>query len=107
MVALLSMRQHPSVENWKKVKDADPHGAVVVPSGVVVHEKYFSGPDQRWPQPHWGEPFENTSHDLRTKHDLQSITKSVASLLASIALDRAMIKRVDAPLLIFFRNMPI
>jgi CubicO group peptidase (beta-lactamase class C family) len=86
----------------EKVKDADPHSVVVVRNGVVIYEKYFSGPDQRWPQRHWGEPFENMPHDLRTKHDLQSITKSVASLLLGIALDRAMIKRVDAPLLSFF-----
>ena len=86
----------------EELKDADPHSVVVVRNGVVVYEKYFSGPDQRWPQRHWGEPLEDTTHDLRTKHDLQSITKSVVSLLAGIALDRAMIKSVDATLLSFF-----
>jgi CubicO group peptidase (beta-lactamase class C family) len=89
-------------EELEKLRDADPHSVVIVRNGVVVYEKYFSGPDQRWPQRHWGEPLENTFHDMRTKHDLQSITKSVVSLLAGIALDRALIKSVDAPLLSFF-----
>ena len=79
--------------NLGKLRDANPHGVVVVRNGVVVYEKYFSGPDQRWPQQHWGKPLENTSHDIRTKHDLQSITKSVVALLVGVALDRGNILR--------------
>jgi CubicO group peptidase (beta-lactamase class C family) len=86
----------------EKLKDADPHGVVVVRNGVIVYETYFSGPDQRWPQRHWGEPLENTSHEMGTKHDVQSITKSVVSILVGIAQDRAMIRSVDATLLSFF-----
>ena len=85
-----------------KLKDANPHGVVVVRSGTIVHERYFTGPDQRWPQQHWREPLQNTPHDMRTKHDLQSITKSVVALLVGVALDRGMIRSVDAPLLSFF-----
>jgi CubicO group peptidase (beta-lactamase class C family) len=86
----------------EKLKDAHPHGVVVVRNGVVVYEKYFTGPDQRWPQQHWGEPLENMPHDVSTKHDVQSITKSVVALLVGVALDRGMIRNVDVPLLSFF-----
>lgn len=86
----------------EKLKDADPHGIVVVRNGVIVYERYFAGPDQRWPQQHWEEPLENMPHDRRTKHDLQSITKSVVALLVGAAVDRGFIKSVDTPLLSFF-----
>jgi CubicO group peptidase (beta-lactamase class C family) len=86
----------------EKLKDANPHSVVVVRNGVVVYEKYFTGPDQRWPQQHWGEPLENTPHDVSTKHDVQSITKSVVALLVGVAVDRGIIGNVDVPLLSFF-----
>jgi len=31
----------------EKLKDANPHSVVVVRNGVIVYEKYFTGPDQR------------------------------------------------------------
>lgn len=86
----------------QKRANADPHGVVVVRNGVIVYETYFIGPDQRWPQQHWGEPLASTPHDITTRHDLQSMTKSVVALLVGIALDRGMIKSVDVPLLSFF-----
>jgi CubicO group peptidase (beta-lactamase class C family) len=85
-----------------KHKDANPHSVVVVRNGAVVYEAYFSGLDRRWPQQHWREPLQNMSHDVSTVHDLQSVTKSVVALLVGIALDRGIIKNVDAPLLPFF-----
>jgi CubicO group peptidase (beta-lactamase class C family) len=87
-------------------KDANPHGVVILRNGVVVYETYFAGPDQRWPQQHWREPLENTPHDVATKHDVQSITKSVVALLVGVALDRGLIRNVDAPLLSFFPDYP-
>jgi CubicO group peptidase (beta-lactamase class C family) len=89
-------------KNLEKLKDADPHGVVIARNGVLVYETYFAGPDQRWPQQHWKEPLQNTPHDVNTKHDVQSITKSVVALLVGIALDRGLIKNVDVPLLSFF-----
>jgi len=84
------------------LKDADPHGIVVVRHGRLVYEAYFPGGDQRWPQQHWNEALVDMPHDVRTKHDLQSITKSVTALLVGIALDRGDLKTLDAPVLLFF-----
>ncbi len=89
-------------KNLEALNDANPHGVVIVRNGVVVYETYFTGPDRRWPQQHWREPLQIESHDARTKHDVQSITKSVVALLVGIAMDRGSIKNVDAPLLSFF-----
>ncbi|MBS0532197.1 MAG: serine hydrolase [Proteobacteria bacterium] len=84
------------------LKEADPHGVVVVRHGKLVYEAYFSGDDGRWPQQHWNKPLAPTPHDARTKHDLQSMTKSVTALLVGIALDRGDLKSLDAPVLSFF-----
>jgi hypothetical protein len=66
--------------------NADAHGVVVVRHGALVYERYFSGPDRRWPEQHWREPLVATPHDARTEHDLQSITKSIVGILVGIAL---------------------
>ena len=86
----------------EKRKDANPHGVVLVRNGAIIYETYFNGLDRRWPQQHWREPLEDTPHDIHTKHDLQSITKSVVALLVGVAQDREIIKNLDAPLLSFF-----
>jgi len=82
--------------------EASPNGVVIVRHGVLVYEAYFTGHDQRWPQQHWGENLPSLPHDASTKHDLQSITKSVVGLLVGIARDRGMINSVETPVLSFF-----
>ncbi len=84
------------------LKGADPHGIVVVRHGKLVYEDYFAGEDQRWPQQHWNQPLVKMPHDARTKHDLQSITKSVTAVLVGIALDRGELKTLDIPVLSLF-----
>lgn len=86
----------------EKLPEASPNGVVIVRHGVLVYEAYFTGEDQHWPQQHWGEALPKLPHDARTKHDLESITKSVTSLLVGIALDRGLIKSVEAPVFSFF-----
>src|SRR5947207_10723080 len=54
----------------------------------------LDGNDQRWPQQHWEQPLVDTPHDVHTKHDLQSITKSVVGILVGIALDRHLIENL-------------
>lgn len=86
----------------ENLKDANPNGVVIARNGAIVYERYFTGPDLRWPQQQWMQPPQIMPHDIHTKHDIQSITKSVVGLLVGVAVDRGLIKSVDAPLLSFF-----
>lgn len=81
---------------------AHPNGVVIVRNGVLVYERYFEGPDQRWPARHWREPLPVLPHDAETLHDIQSSTKSVLALLVGIAIDRGVLKGVDTPALDYF-----
>jgi CubicO group peptidase (beta-lactamase class C family) len=85
-----------------ELKEANAHGVVVVRHGTLVYEAYFAGEDQRWPQQHWKEPLTTVPHDARTRHDVQSISKSVVALLTGIALDRGALKSIDLPVLSLF-----
>jgi CubicO group peptidase (beta-lactamase class C family) len=85
-----------------ELKEANAHGVVIARHGAIVYEAYLSGEDQRWPQKHWKEPLAMASHDARTKHDLQSISKSIVALLVGAALDRGLLKSIDTPLLSLF-----
>jgi CubicO group peptidase (beta-lactamase class C family) len=73
------------------------HSVVVVRHGKLVFEQYFPGYDQPWGQPDGQHEFTAT-----TKHDMRSASKSVASLLVGIAIDRKLIEGVDEPVLKFF-----
>ena len=84
------------------LKEANAHGVVVARHGAIVYEAYFAGEDQRWPQKHWKEPLAIANHDASTKHDVQSISKSVVALLVGAALDRGLLKSIDTSLLSMF-----
>jgi CubicO group peptidase (beta-lactamase class C family) len=86
----------------KDLSGAAPNGVVIVRHGVIVYEQYFTGADQRWPEQSWGEPLPILPHDAKTKHDIQSATKSVTALLTGIAVDRGLLKSRDAAALDFF-----
>lgn len=79
----------PVFEQWQA---ADPHGIVIIRHGVLVYEHYFAGGDVRW-----GPSLGLVPHDADTLHDLRSVTKSVVALLVGVALDRGLLKTVDAP----------
>jgi CubicO group peptidase (beta-lactamase class C family) len=64
---------------------------VVVRHGVLVYERYFAERNMARPM-----------FDATTRHDGYSMTKSVTSLLVGIAVDRGLIKDLDAPVLSFF-----
>jgi CubicO group peptidase (beta-lactamase class C family) len=77
--------------------DANVHGVVVARRGALVFEHYRTGSDERW-----GRSLGNVAFGPDVKHDMRSISKSVAALLVGIAVDRKLIAGVDAPVLGFF-----
>ena len=58
----------------ENLKDANPNGVVIARNGAIVYERYFTGPDLRWPQQQWLQPPKIMPHDIHTKHDIQSTT---------------------------------
>ena len=62
---------------------------VVVRHGVLVYERYFDYPN-------------HPSFDATTKHTGNSMAKSVVSLLVGIAMDRGLIRDLDAPIFSYF-----
>src|SRR5213595_1322938 len=80
-----------------ELKGADPHGVVVARGGTLVYEQYFDGDDMR------GSTWIGVApHDANTLHNMESITKSVIALLVGIAVDRGLLKNLDAPIFSFF-----
>ena len=84
------------------LKGANAHGVIIARHDAIVYEAYFPGEDQRWPQKHWKEPLTMAAHDAETRHDVQSISKSVMALLTGAALERGLLKSVEAPVLPLF-----
>jgi CubicO group peptidase (beta-lactamase class C family) len=80
-----------------KQAETNIHGVVIVRHGRLVFEQYFSGYDRPWGQGEGQRDF-----DATTKHDMRSVSKSVVSLLAGIAIDRKLIAGADEPILKFF-----
>ena len=73
------------------------HAIIVARDGVLVYEQYAAGQDQ------YGlEPAKHTVFDAATRHNGNSMTKSVTSLLVGIALQRGWITTLDTPVLDFF-----
>jgi CubicO group peptidase (beta-lactamase class C family) len=79
-----------------KLRDADPHGVIVIRHGVLVYERYFTGEDRRG----WT-PLGAIPHDATTLHNMESITKGVVALLVGIAFDRGLLHDLDAPIFSF------
>lgn len=84
----------PRLEGWE---EANPHGVVVARHGVPIYERYFAGQDWRLSM-----PLGVVSFGAGVQHDMRSISKSVASLLVGIALDRGLLPDLDAPVFSFF-----
>ena len=76
---------------------ANVHAIVVARDGVLVHERYYAGEDQVG-----REPPARVAFDATTRHNVNSATKSVVSLLVGIALDRGWITGLDVPVFSFF-----
>jgi len=77
------------------------HAVLIERGGVLVYEAYFDGFDERW-----GEPLGRVTMTGDTKHDLRSVTKSVVSALAGIALSTGAIRSLDQPAIEWFPEYP-
>jgi CubicO group peptidase (beta-lactamase class C family) len=86
---------------------ANVHAILVSRGGKLVCERYFTGSDEvpgrivRISR----RRVDNLVFDADTPHNMMSASKSVASLLLGIAVDRGSIKDINAPILNFFPEL--
>jgi CubicO group peptidase (beta-lactamase class C family) len=73
------------------------HAVLIERGGALVYEEYFTANDERW-----GTSLGRVAFTRDTRHDLRSITKSVVSALAGIAIGDGSIASLDRPVLEFF-----
>ncbi len=73
------------------------HGVLLVRNGKLVFEEYFDG---------WTVSGRPKIYQHETRHEQHSVTKSVTSLLAGIALDRGLFESLDTPIHTFFPDHP-
>jgi CubicO group peptidase (beta-lactamase class C family) len=83
---------------------ANIHAVVVVHGGSLVFERYFGGLDEV-PGHFYGRRVEDVTFGPDTLHDMKSVSKSVASLVVGIAIDRGLISGVDEPIFSFFPEL--
>ncbi|MEO6444104.1 MAG: serine hydrolase [Gemmatimonadaceae bacterium] len=87
-----------SVRAWPEL---GVHAILIERSGRLIYEQYFDGFDQRW-----GKPIGLVHMTAGTLHDLRSVTKSVVSALAGIALGEGAFKSLDQPVVEWFPEYP-
>ncbi|WP_454644471.1 serine hydrolase domain-containing protein [Bradyrhizobium liaoningense] len=84
--------------------DANIHAVLVVRNGRLVFERYFRGADEI-PGYIYGRRVQTVAFDADTLHDMKSVSKSVASLVVGVAIDRGLIRSVDEPIFSFFPEL--
>ena len=77
------------------------HAVLIERAGRLIYEEYFDGFDERW-----GTPLGPVKMTAETLHDLRSVTKSVVSALAGIALGASTLKSLDQPVIEWFPEYP-
>ena len=87
-----------SVRAWPEL---GVHAILIERSGRLIYEEYFDGFDERW-----GTTLGRVAMTAASIHDLRSITKSVVSGLAGIALGEGTIKSLDQPVIEWFPEYP-
>ena len=83
---------------------ANVHAVLVARGGKLVFERYFTGSDEI-PSRLYGRRVENVTFDADTLHDMKSVSKSVASLVVGIAIDRGLIGSINEPIFSFFPEL--
>ena len=76
------------------------HSVLVARGGKLVFERYFSGADEVR-----NRRIGKATFDADTLHDLKSVSKSVASLVLGIAIDRGLIGSLEQPVFSFFPEL--
>ncbi len=69
------------------------HALLIVRRGLLAHEQYFPGKDERW-----GETLSAVTHGPALLHDARSITKSMVGLLYGLALHDGLVPPTAARL---------
>ena len=87
-----------SVRAWPEL---GVHAILIERSGRLIYEEYFDGFDERW-----GTPLGRVTTAKGSIHDLRSVTKSVVSALAGIAVGEGAIKTLDQPVVEWFPEYP-
>jgi CubicO group peptidase (beta-lactamase class C family) len=87
-----------AVRGWPEL---GVHAILIERAGRLIYEAYFDGFDERW-----GQPLGRVSMTATSKHDLRSVTKSVVSALAGIALEAGAIESLDRPVVEWFPEYP-
>lgn len=77
------------------------HAILIERSGRLIYEEYFDGFDERWGTARGFVPMTRDS-----LHDLRSVTKSVVSALAGLAVADGAIESLDKPVVEWFPEYP-
>jgi CubicO group peptidase (beta-lactamase class C family) len=80
--------------------DVNVHAVLVVRGGKLVFERYFRGGDEID-----GRPVGQVTFDADTLNNVKSVSKSVASLVVGIAMDRGLISSINEPIFSFFPEL--
>ncbi len=80
---------------------ANVHAVLVARGGKLVFERYFRGSDEV-PGRIYGSQVVDVTFVADTLHNMKSVSKSVASLVLGIAIDRGLIGGVNEPIFSFF-----
>src|SRR5271154_2069807 len=80
--------------------NANVHAVLAARGGKLVFERYFKGSDEIN-----GRLVESSVFDADRLHNIKSVTKSVASLVLGIAIDRGLIRSVNEPIFSFFPEL--
>jgi len=83
---------------------ANIHAILVARGGKLVFERYFTGSDEI-PGLIYGRRVEKIIFEPDTLHDMKSVSKSVASLVLGIAIDRGLIRSINEPIFSFFPEL--